>query len=396
MPMDRFNYLLRQYAANTATVEEVEELFTWLSQHKENEVLQTELEAMAHGTSPSQNYDPAHWEAFIQQVLQTPSAISYNHPVKKIGNRIWFRYAAAASILLLTGLAVFYFWNTRKSVPSLTQTTNSQSSQDDAIPGKQGAILTLADGQKILLDHLGNGLVATQGKTILLIKNGRLIYDAKATGEDMHYNTMTVPKGRQFQLVLPDGTRVWLNAESSITYPAAFSGNERKVAITGEVYFEVSKDKLKPFRVNVNDQAVVEVMGTHFNINSYADAGSVKTTLLEGSVKVLTNHGQVVLKPGQQAQLAGEQKMKIVQNADLTQVMAWKNGLFNFDHADLKTVMQQLARWYDMDVRYEGNIPPRTFRGKITRDLHLSQVIKILEDVDVKFRIEGKTLVVMP
>jgi hypothetical protein len=274
----------------------------------------------------------------------------------------------------------------------------------DIAPGKNGAVLTLADGTQVVLDSLHNGVIANQKGGQVLLKEGKLAYEPDGSGE-VAYNTMTTPKGRQFQVTLPDGTKVWLNAASAVTYPTVFTGKERVVKVTGEVYFEVTKNVKMPFRVNVNNKAEIEVLGTHFNVNGYADESKISTTLLEGSVRVTVNSAirpVVTLKPGQQAQItngisqAEGTGIKVIENADSEKILAWKNGLFNFNGASLQEVMRQLKRWYDIDVVYEKGIPNITFWGEITRGVSLNDLLIGLEKTGVHFRMEGRKLVVMP
>lgn len=401
MSTDRIKYLVRNYAANLATGEEVEELFEWLRQHSEDDAIHAELAEMAAATAPDQGYDPSYWEPFIARVLEEKAGQPAVHRIHLL-RRAWFRYAAAAVLIIAVGiLAVVKYSNRRPPEPAITVVKTN-----DVLPGRERAVLTLANGKTIILDSVQGNIVKEGGLTVNN-KDGKLGYAGK--DKEVQYHTLSTPRGGLYKLRLPDGTEVWLNAASSITYPTAFTGPDRKVTITGEVYFEVAKDKTKPFKVNVDNRSEVEVLGTHFNINAYGDDGNLQTTLLEGSVRVKnrqpangkrqTEEGReesVVLKPGEQAVIAGHSPLTIHHTPDLEQVMAWKNGLFNFNHADLKMVMAQLSRWYDIDVKYEGNIPDHTFRGKITRDLKLSQVTNILEEVGVKFKIEGRTLLVMP
>jgi hypothetical protein len=275
--------------------------------------------------------------------------------------------------------------------------------KNDIAPGKQGAILTLADGRTVVLDSLGNGVVASQGGTKVVLNNGRLAYNTEgaATAEPA-YNTMTTPKGRQFQVTLPDGTKVWLNAASSLRYPTAFTGKERTVDVTGEAYFEVapmlsgSGDRM-PFIVKINDATQVQVLGTHFNINAYKDEATINTTLLEGSVRIVNGGEKAILRPGQQAQTGLSTRIKIVADANVEKVMAWKNGVFDFQDATLEEVMRQLQRWYDIDVVYEKGIPKLEFIGKMGRDLSLAEVLGGLQLSKVHFRLEeGRRLVVLP
>jgi ferric-dicitrate binding protein FerR (iron transport regulator) len=222
------------------------------------------------------------------------------------------------------------------------------------------------------------------------------VYDgtkASNQGSLISYNTLSTPRGGQYQLVLPDGSKVWLNASSSIHFPTAFAGHERNVELTGEAYFEIAKNKQKPFHVNVNGMQV-EVLGTHFNVNAYGDEGAIKTSLLEGSVKIKKGNISGLLKPGQQGVLKKNSTDLEIKNADMNEAIAWKNGLFEFDGADIKSIMREIGRWYDVDVVYAGKVPDRRFEGKISRDAQLSDVLKILALSNVKFSVEGKKIIV--
>lgn len=302
--------------------------------------------------------------------------------------RSFFRIAAAAVIVLMLGGGAYYSFF--RSHPNQSIAGAPSSKQTDIAPGHDGAILTLADGRKIVLDSVANGRI-----TEVAVKNGSKLSYENTEATNVEYNTMTTPKGRQFSLVLPDGTQVWLNAGSSITYPTAFTGDQRKVAITGEAYFEVAHDRSKPFHVDVNGMDV-QVLGTHFNINSYADEGSVKTTLLEGSVKVTSNTSQITIAPGQQAKLVNGE-LSVERKVDVEAVMAWKNGYFSFKGADIKTVMRQLSRWYDIDIEFSGAVPNQQFNGDIGRNLSLKEVLDGLAFTSQHFKIEqGRKLIILP
>jgi transmembrane sensor len=273
--------------------------------------------------------------------------------------------------------------------------------RNDVLPGGNKAVLTLGNGQQIILDSAHIGLLSQQGNArISKTDSGTLAY--MSTGDkhtDLVYNMLTCPRGGQFKLELPDGTDVWLNSASSIKYPTAFQDRERKVEITGEAYFEVAGKEATPFVVEAGNTEV-KVLGTRFNINSFENEQAVKTTLLDGKIAVaLLSAGRpasaepIVLQPGQQSVATSE--LTVVNDVNIEQVMAWKNGFFSFNKADLTTVLRQLERWYDIDVKYAGNIPERHFTGELSRDLTLSQVISVLSEEDVKFKIEGKTLTVM-
>ncbi len=315
------------------------------------------------------------------------------------------RYWAAASVLLLLGLGT-YLWIKQPTVDN-GQLTIKEAGKNDIAPGREGAILTLADGRQVVLDSLGNGPIAMQSGTQVVLQDGQLAYDpTRSISGKVTYNTMSTPKGRQFSLRLPDGTRVWLNAASSIRYPTTFVGAERKVEIQGEAYFEVAKNTKMPFRVNVNNRANVEVLGTSFNVNAYEDEPNISTTLLEGAVKVaafqvVSPDRPVILKPRQQAQImqAGPETrpgIKVINDADIDKVMAWKNGAFNFTDVSLKDVMKQLERWYDIKIIYESTVPNVELAGKMTRDVTLNELLKNLEDLGVHCKLEGRTVVVLP
>lgn len=285
---------------------------------------------------------------------------------------------------------------------------------DNIPPGRNKATLTLAGGRQIILDSAQDGALLQQDSIkIVKLGNGRLAYTAQSSSSpathNLSYNTLSTPRGGQYQLDLPDGTKVWLNSASSITYPVAFTGHRRMVSVTGEAYFEIAKDKARPFLVKVTappDNARgttkdmdIEVLGTHFNVNAYQDESTVRTTLLEGSIRVSNNSGTrppALLTAGQQAQVDAGGKIQVLSHVDLEETMAWKNGFFQFNRASLDQVMRQLSRWYDMDIVYEKNIPEMKFGGKMQRDLYLKDMLDILEKTDVHFRIDGRKIIVMP
>ncbi|HMF72741.1 MAG TPA: FecR domain-containing protein, partial [Flavitalea sp.] len=264
--------------------------------------------------------------------------------------------------------------------------------------GSNKASLTLSDGTTIVLDDAANGLLTTQaGIKISKTTDGQLKYDASRP-QPSHangFNTIHTPRGGQYQVVLPDGSSVWLNAASSLKFPTVFSGNERKVELTGEAYFEVAKNKVKPFIVASGNQTL-EVLGTHFNVNAYQDDGKIRTTLLEGSIKV--SHTQTnafsLLVPGQQAELRKEIK---VTKVDVKQSIAWKNGYFVFASENIQTLMQKIARWYDVDVEYEGRVTTEGFVGSISRFEDVSEVLHMLQLTGmVHFKIVGRKIIVSP
>lgn len=298
-----------------------------------------------------------------------------------------WKWAAAAAVLVLMGTGV-YFATRQPSQEVVVKV------QQNIAPGKSGAVLTLADGSQVVLDSIKNGVVALQNGSKALLKNGQLFYEGETDGI-VAYNTMSTPKGRQFQLQLPDGTQVWMNAASSIRYPTTFNGKERKVEVTGEVYFEIVKNEQMPFRVKAGNKADIEVLGTHFNVNAYDDEESLNATLLEGAIRVTKGTDKVILKPGQQARV--EEHIKVIPDADIDKVMAWKNGFFNFENANLQEVMRQLQRWYDIEVVYEKGVPDMEFVGKMSKNINLADLLTILEKTNVHFRLEeGRRLIVEP
>jgi ferric-dicitrate binding protein FerR (iron transport regulator) len=267
--------------------------------------------------------------------------------------------------------------------------------KNDVSPGNNKAILTLADGSSIILDDARDGAITQQGGTKVIKIGGKLAYHTTGNSSEIEYNTITTPRGGQYQVELPDGSRVWINAASSLRFPTAFTGNERRVEINGEAYFEVAKNKSMPFIVKVND-AKVEVLGTHFNINAYDDEGIMTTTLLEGSVKFVSSDKISILKPGQQSQLSKDGQVKLINDVDIDKVMAWKNGLFVFDNSDLETVMRQLSRWYDIDVVFRTRNVATSFVGEIPRTSKLSDILKVFELASkLQFEIAGKKVIVM-
>lgn len=307
---------------------------------------------------------------------------------------LWPKAVAAAAAVVLMVLSVGgYFYAQNRSI----ETENRLSvNTHDVDPGGNKATLTLADGSKISLTDANNGELAKQsGVKISKSKNGELVYSVIASdATPLAYNTISTPKGGVYQVNLPDGTKVWLNAASSIKFPTTFAQlSQRKVELEGEAYFEVAKNKKVPFVVSTGGQQV-QVLGTHFNISSYSDEGELKTTLLEGSVKVIAAN-TIVLKPGQQSNLKrnGSGDLK-VSTANITQVMAWKNGFFHFEKENLHEVMRQLSRWYDIEVIYEVDRHDDEFMGDIPRGIKLSEALKILSFEGTQFRIEGHKLIV--
>lgn len=318
-------------------------------------------------------------------------------PVTKIRKiKLWLRIAAAASVMIVVGFSLYFF--KYRSVEKNQKT--AVYTNVDIEPGGNKAYLTLANGKRIALIDAVNGEIATQsGIKIIKAADGQIVYEvsedqeSSAMNHGPTYNTVETPKGGQYQVRLPDGTKVWLNAASSLTYPASFSVfNDRRVKLIGEAYFEVAKDKNKPFLVSTKRQTI-EVLGTHFNVNSYSDEASTKTTLLEGAVKIVTNNSTKILKPGQEADVAVE---IIISEVNTEETIAWKNGYFRFDDEKLESVMRKIARWYDVDVTYQDEaLKNELFAAVTTRFANVSGLLKMLEETgDVKFNIEGREIII--
>lgn len=357
-----FKILFQKYIDDTMTPEEFRQWRVMLLDEANTARLDEMLESMAA----------------VDQSEYGKDAFIYG-PQKIRSLRVW--WAAAAVLLVVIGIGII-LKQRPVSHPQLAE-------KYDVAPGSKKAVLKLADGSVITLDSASKREIH-QGNTTVQQIHGQLNY---AGTDDIGMNILTTPRGGQFQVVLPDGTRVWLNAASSLTYPTAFKGDVRLVEVSGEAYFEVAKDDRKPFRLKINKQDnYIDVLGTHFNINAYTDENAVRSTLLEGRIKFNTT----LLSPGQQGVLqAGT--VRVLNSVDTSAVMAWRNGLFNFEGQHLKEVMRQLARWYDIDVVYEQDVPDVVFGGKILRNISLTQLLKILEDADIHFRLDkGGKLIIQP
>jgi transmembrane sensor len=391
----RFNELLEGYLANKITPEDYQELMRMVNSGAYDQTLKDKVERSLFQDQNDIHLDPLRAQEIINTIISSEKSNVRVVPLRP--RRLTFlRIAAAASIIGLLFLGTF-FWLNRGEQREVAKTeVRGNGHKNDVLPGGDKAILTLADGSTIVLDHAQNGTLTEQGATKVIKLGGKLAYDPTGAGStEIVYNTITTPKGGQYQIELPDGSQVWLNAASSLRFPTAFAGKERRVEISGEAYFEVAKNKNMPFVVSVNG-AEVQVLGTHFNIMAYKEEKAVKTTLLEGSVRFVSGNNTSLLKPGQQSQLSKEGQVKVISSVDVDEVMAWKNGMFYFKNADIETVMRQLSRWYDVDIEYQGEIKPKKFGGEIQRDLNLSEVLEGLKETGIHFQIEGKKLIVLP
>jgi transmembrane sensor len=393
----RVRNLLRLFVDDKATQEEVMEMLDLLKKEEGDEILQSFITEMRQENDNSSANVTVDWDNIWNKIHQ--SAIQPQASVVYKMN--WMYRAAAVVFIIIAGIGAFYFNNTPKK--QLVKTDIVKKTRNDVLPGGEKAILTLANGSQIVLEDASSGKIAQQGSAqIIKAANGELVY--KETGNpvsEVLYNTVSTQRGGEYKLILPDGSAVWLNAISSIRYPTAFIGKERMVEITGEVYFEVSKDKSRPFRVVVKSQTgdrdmEVTVLGTEFNINAYPDESAVKTTLLNGSVKVTSSSSTALIKPGEQTQLSNNGKIKLISQANVSEAIAWKEGRFEFNDADLKTILRQVMRWYDIDVEYQGIESDRYFTATISRQKTLSGLLTILRQSDVDLWLDGKKLIVKP
>lgn len=309
---------------------------------------------------------------------------------------MWILKIAAACVIGFLALSVYLFLKSDTKKEFSKKQVNSKPYKNEVSPGGNKAVLTLADGSTIVLDDAQNGALTQQGNTKVLKLNGKIAYNS--TNDDSNeilFNTIATPRGGQYQVELPDGSHVWLNSASSLHFPTAFTGKERRVEITGEAYFEVVKNLAMPFIVKVNS-AQIQVLGTHFNVMAYSDEAALKTTLLEGKVKFVNAGINNILKPGQQSQLAKNGQLKVVSGVDVAEVVAWKNGIFDFEGADIESVTRQLSRWYDVEIVYNQKVDD-LFYAKIPKNTKLTEVLKALELTGkVRFTIEGKKIIVMP
>lgn len=395
MPLsnERIAYLLEAYTSQKATAREEQELMEWIQEAPEDSELKAYIEGLWEQRQPATGSGHVNWDQIFNNVIQSDKVFSIAPQPKRKLIR-WPRVAAAAAILVLISTATYFLLSSRKDHPPIAKTEQQTPVNDITPPVTNKATLTLANGKVIILDSAGTGSLAKQGAgNASKVNEGELAYTATSETK-VEYHTLHVPKGsKPMQLQLADGSEVWLNAASSITFPNVFTGNERKVAVTGEAYFEVAKNAAMPFKVS-KGQTVVTVLGTHFNVNAYDDESDIKVTLLEGSVKVTNAVGSVMIQPGQQARITSNLKPQAVNDIDVEQVMAWKNGRFEFNETDIQTVMRQIERWYDVEIVYDGKVTQH-FNGSIPRQVNTSKVLQMLEKTGgVRFSIDGNKVMV--
>ncbi|MBB5441311.1 ferric-dicitrate binding protein FerR (iron transport regulator) [Pedobacter sp. AK017] len=369
--------LIQKYTSGQCSPEEVALLHTWYNQRSKN--LRDEL--------PEPDY--VYWQKQIGNRLP--------QLVKPKAIKLWPRIAIAAAAVAAIVFGVFFFKAPNNPKPG----SGSANYTNDIAPGKNTATLTLANGKTILLSDVKTGVIVA-GNSLRYNDNTVISTEGRdlSSLRSVEMTSLSTPRGGMYQITLPDGSRAWLNADTKISFPSQFIGKERKILIiNGEVYFEVAKNKEKPFIV-VADQQEVEVLGTHFNISAYKDEAGVKTTLLEGSVKVSLLSGKrsddrtVILKPNQQSTVTGSSGIS-VKDVDADEAVAWQKGYFLFANEDIKTIMRKVARWYDVDVVYEGNVDNMALGGTVSKFSNVSKILAMLQETGaVKFKIEGRKVIV--
>ncbi len=391
----RLEILFQKFISKTCTPAEKQELAEIILSNEQPELVNTILLQLWEQTGTEQDMDISKANDIFNDII----GASAKDQAKVISIRPRrFRWWAAASVLLLLAIGGYFIVNRKQA--GKTDLAVNKPVQTIQAPQTNRATITTASGQTIYLDSAANGQLAMQGNISLTkLADGQIAY--ASTGSQLttatQYNTLSNPRGSKvIDMMLADGSHVWLNAGSSLTFPVAFTGNERKVSITGEAYFEVAHNAAKPFFVTKGDLQV-QVLGTHFNVNTYDDEEDIRVTLLQGSVNVTAATGALLLRPGQQAVINNAVPPKLNPDVDTEAVMAWKNGRFIFDQkTGIQTIMRQVARWYDVDVSYSQNIQAY-FGGSISRRSDLSQVIKVLEATgNIKIKVNERSLIVMP
>ncbi|MEO6686920.1 MAG: FecR domain-containing protein [Dyadobacter sp.] len=396
MQQERIKYLTEKFFNKESSKEEMQELAVWIEQNPDDE-LAAVLEHVWERYKAKENIPDNVSDRILANIfLENKKTSLPIYPQRSAISRLWPGMAAAAAVIFLIG---FYWYSRMRKVDTIAAKPDVKVQVADLPPGGNKAILTLGDGSNIVLDSTVNGDLPNQGATsITRSGNGAIVYKSlNGSTESIVFNTIRTPRGGQYQIVLTDGSHVWLNAASSIRFPTAFAGQERRVTITGEAYFEVAKNSKKPFIVTSGEEEI-KVLGTHFNVMAYEDEDAVKTTLLEGSVLVSQAGRSVVLSPGQQASVSqgSSRKVSVLNGVDVEKEMAWKNGYFQFENENLESVMRQVSRWYDVDVTYEGTLAKDNYTGRLPRNSNISKVFKILSLTGIKCRIEGRTIIVTP
>ncbi len=387
--------LINHLEGNLSEVEK-QHLAEWLEADPQNERLLRELKTDEYLRKELKLLHSFDEQKAFEKIRET---LSKRVPLVSLKNnriRRMVGVAAAAIVLLAVSATIFYLYSPKQEDRTIVQVEKSPDLLDEKIlPGGNIATLTLSDGSVISLNDTENGVLTQEGNVdIVKLKDGQIVYGkAENTSKEILYNIVSTPRGGQYNLTLSDGTKVWLNAASSLRFPASFSNIDRRVEMEGEVYFDIAADSKHPFIVLVNGAEIL-VTGTQFNVDAYQDESFMKVTLLEGNVSLKNKNEQISLTRGQQAEFAKAGKFLIHKKIDLEEVIAWKEGLFHFNKADIKTVMQDIARWYDVEVEFTNSGKNKVFKGEMQRDLELSQVIKILNKHHINIELSGRKMIV--
>jgi hypothetical protein len=371
-PNQHYLLLAQKWLEGIISEEELKEYTTWLKEIDPEAVLEIPEQVASN--------KEAH-RKIVYDKIRRSIEMEPTHPRHQSYRRILYVAAVFTGIILVGYLSYLYVGESKK-LPVKEVTTKPV---EDIQPGITGAVLHLGNGKVIILDTASNGYLQNN----ILKNQGAVVFENASDNDSVQYNTLATPRARLQQLILPDGSHIWLNAESSIRFPSKFTGNTREVEITGEAYFEVAPNKAKPFIINVKQSSVI-VVGTQFNVMAYPDEAYVETTLLEGSVKFRNNQQELDLRPGQQSRLSSAQKLQLVVHPDLELVMAWKNGFQSFRNTDIKSILRQITRWYDVEVEFIGDIPSGiTYSGDIPREVTLLQLLKALESEQLHFMLDA-------
>lgn len=386
-------YLVRQYLNNEITSTEYQRLWELLHSSEDDDVIINALEQISDiPQKDTPVISSESWQQKMQEALHKQQAASSTP--KNSYKRI-LGWSVAAAITALISIFAMQFISPLETAKT-TLRPSPITATDSLSPGGNKAKLTLANGTSIVLDSSSQGIISLQGNAQIVAHSKGLIAYNKLSGhsQKMVYNKISTPKGGQYQIILSDGTQVWLNSASSIRFPTSFSGKNREVTVTGEVYFDVSTNAKKPFKVAVNG-IKVNVLGTRFNINAY-DSTTIKTTLLSGAVSIEHGNSHYKLKPGQQAQVRINGNTSIANDINLKQIIAWKNNLFWFSHNTIKEVMEQISRWYDAQIIIRGAIPQH-FTGSIPRSASIIRVLNLLQATgNISFQVSGHKIIVSP
>ena len=397
--------VIERYLSGNCTPDEIEEVYQWFRSFDntpesliglpddEKSIVKEKLFAQITGEINKSNNIVQLDVNSLDRQQPDQNIDSTQHSVERKTYNLWPKIAVAASVAVIICFSLYsILTNRHKVVPQIAKTK-----LHDIPPGGNNAVLTLANGSKIILNNAKKGLLIQQGNVkVSKTTEGLVVY--KANGDDVapgnaKLNTINTPKGGQYEVILPDGTKVWLNALSYLRFPTNFAGKTRQVEISGEAYFEVAKNPAKPFIVKSN-RAEVTVLGTHFNVNDYPDEAFSKTTLLEGAVKIKGKQSVGTLKPGDQAIVSESEAMKVLAGADTEEVVAWKNGIFEFNRADITSIMRQASRWYDIDISYASPPSQVLYKGRISRNVNLSEMLSMIKYMGINYTLEGRKLTI--